>query len=51
MSTVQHGHNGNWVICVNLLPTMVQVRVLLIYLDVLSIVTVKTQIEETCAMK
>jgi len=39
MSAVQHGHDGNWIICVNLLPTMVQVRVLLIYLGVLPIVT------------
>ena len=39
MSTVQHGHDGNCVIYVNLLPTMVQVRILLIYLGVLSIIT------------
>jgi len=39
MSTVQHGHDANWVICINLLPTIVQVRVLLIFLDVLSILT------------
>jgi len=39
MSTVQHGHDRNWVICVNLLPIMVQVQVLLIYHGVLSIVT------------
>ena len=42
MSTGQHGHDGNLAGCVDLLPTMVQVRVLLlilIYLDGLSIVT------------
>ena len=43
MSTAQHGHDGNLAGCVDLLPTMVQVRVLrliLIYLDGLSIVTI-----------
>jgi len=42
MSTGRHGHDGNQVVCVDLLLTMVQVRVLhliLIYLDGLSIVT------------
>ena len=42
MSTGQHGHDGNLAGCVDLLPTMVQVRLLgqiLIYLDGLSIVT------------
>jgi len=42
MSTGQHGHDGNLAGCVDLLPNMVQVRVLcliLIYLDGLSIVT------------
>ena len=42
MSTGQHGHDGNLAGCVDLLPTMVRVRVLrliLIYLDGLSIVT------------
>ena len=42
MSTAQHCYDGNQVVCVDLLPTMIQVRVvrlILIYLGVLSIVT------------
>ena len=42
MSTGQHGHDGNLAGCLDLLQTMVQVRVLrliLIYLDGLSIAT------------
>ena len=42
MSTAQHCHDGNQVVRVDLLPTVIQVRVLrliLIYLGVLSIVT------------
>ena len=42
MSTAQNCHDGNQVVRVDLLPTMIQVRVLrliLIYLGVLSIVT------------
>jgi len=42
MSTAQHGHDGTKVICVDLLLTMVQLRVLhliLICLGVLSIIT------------
>ena len=42
MSTGQHGHDGNLAGCVDLLPTIIQVRVLeliLISLDAWSIVT------------